>query len=87
MVVGGKYRSPSNCKPVYIYTKKGSFIKQCNSYTEASLFIFNDINHIGNITRSVKTGICCKNYQLRSVYSTFIEEYPNDLEIKRNKLH
>lgn len=87
MVIGGKYRSPSNCKPVFLYTREGTFVKKCISYTEASLFIFNNINNIGNITRAVNKGFCCGDYQLRNIYKESIQPYPSDLDKKRSNLH
>lgn len=75
MVLGGKIRKPTNSKIIFVYNENGQFVKECKSYTEASIFIYGNKNNIGNISRAIKTNCFCKKYQVSNIKIHSMKNY------------
>lgn len=85
MILGGKQFIPTNTKQVYIYDKAGNYIKMYNSLTEAALFIYNRKN-ISCISRAIKNGYFCKQYQVSNVKYDYMKDYVTyKQKIKKNQ--
>lgn len=75
MILGGGKLEPSNTKKTYMYDKKGNFLKEFNSRTDASEYVYGDRKHVGNITRAINQGEFCKQYQFSSIKLPFMKDY------------
>ena len=67
MILGGHEIQPTNSKGVYIYDKNGNFIKEFPSQQQAALFIYGNIKCSPNISRAIKNGYFCKEYQISNI--------------------
>ena len=75
MVLGGKEIQPTNSKGVFIYDKNGNFVKEFPSQQKASLFIYGKVNQSPNISRAIKYGYFCKDYQISDIKVDFMKDY------------
>lgn len=75
MVLGGKEIQPTNSKGVFIYDKNGNFVKEFPSQQKASLFIYGKVNQSPNISRAIKNGYFCKDYQISDIKVDFMKDY------------
>lgn len=75
MIVGGGKLNPFNAENTYVYDKRGNFVKEFISRTDASEFIYGDRKHVGNISRSVYQGTFCKQYQVSAIKVPFMKDY------------
>ena len=75
MVVGGGNVFPVNNQDTYIYDHNGNFIKHCISRTEAALYIYGSKKYVGCISRSIITGMFCKQYQVSNTKLPFMKDY------------
>lgn len=75
MVLGGKEFIPSNSKRVYVYNKSGNFIQEFESLQKASLFIYGKPTCTPNISRAIKNGYFCKDYQISDIKADFMKDY------------
>ena len=75
MILGGGRLNPSNTENTYVYDKNGNFVKEFNSRTNASEFIYGDRRHAGNISRAIHCGFFCNQYQVSNVKVPYMKDY------------
>lgn len=75
MILGGKLEKPTNTKSVYLYDKYGQFYKEFSSQEEAGVFIYGKKSCGGNISRAIKTGAFCGEYQVSNTKVDFMKDY------------
>lgn len=86
MILGGHEIQPTNSKSVYIYDKYGNFVKEFPSYQKASLFIYGTEKNTGNISRAIKSGIFCGDYQVNNIKVDFMKDYESYKDSTYSKL-
>lgn len=75
MVLGGKEFIPTNAKGVFIYDKSGNFVQEFTSQQKAALFIYGKVSGVGNISRAIKHGYFCGEYQVSNIKVDFMKDY------------
>lgn len=75
MILGGKEFIPTNAKGVYLYDKNGNFVKEFQSQQKAALFIYGKISCTPNISRAIKNGYFCGEYQISNIKVDFMKDY------------
>ena len=75
MILGGKEFIPTNAKGVFLYDKNGNFVKEFSSQQKAALFIYGKISCTPNISRAIKNGYFCGEYQISNIKVDFMKDY------------
>ncbi len=85
MIIGGK-TAESNSKKVYIYNLNGEFVKEVDSLTDASEFIYGHRRNAGTISRSIKRGDFCNQYQVYLYKYPYVKNYETYKSNKYSKM-
>lgn len=72
---GGKISKPLHSVKTYLYDMNGEFIISFESRSDAARYIYNSSRMAGNISRAIKTGGFCKNYQVTDIELPFTKNY------------
>ena len=75
MILGGKEFIPTNARGVFLYDKNGNFVKEFSSQQKAALFIYGKISCTPNISRAIKNGYFCGEYQISNIKVDFMKDY------------
>lgn len=83
---GGKISKPLHSARTYLYNMEGYFVKVFDSRSDASRFIYNSTRMVGNISRAIKTGGFCKNYQVTDFELPFAKNYQTFKNTRYSKM-
>jgi hypothetical protein len=72
---GGKDIVPTNSKGVFLYDRNGNFFKEFPSQQQAALFIYGKTTCSPNISRAIKNGYFCGDYQISNIKVDFMKDY------------
>ncbi len=86
MIKGGGKLEPSNKVETHLYDLNGNYLQTFKSRTEASIFIYGDKRHAGNISRAITRGDFCKCYQVTDIKYPFVKDYESYQHDKYNKM-
>lgn len=83
---GGKISKPLNSKEVHIYDINGNYLQSFLSQSDASRFIYGNSRYAGTISRAIKTGEFCKQYQVSNIKYPYMKNYETYKKSKYNKI-
>ena len=82
---GGKIDIP-NKEETHLYDINGIYLQTFESRIDASEFIYGDRRHAGNISRAIRRGDFCKQYQVSNIKYPFMKDYETYQHDKYNKM-